>query len=146
MLKISKEKAQCVSTELYLSLVFPAKLQSSDVYVGVYLGAVQLELLLLHFCLANMFFWKTGRVGNPTMSLGERLCQEAGGKVRCLAELCLRSLGRQRRKPPAFRLQCDTWVLPLHFQCFLYQICSKLTLLSSAHVSIWQADPARPGS
>lgn len=56
MLKISKEKARCVSTELYLSLVFPAKLQSSGVYVGVYLGAVQLELLLLHFFLAKVVF------------------------------------------------------------------------------------------
>lgn len=56
MLKISKEEARCVSTELYPSLVFLAKLQSSGVYVGVYLGAVQLELLLLHFCLAKVFF------------------------------------------------------------------------------------------
>lgn len=80
------------------------------------------------------------------MSLGERLCREAGAKVRCLAELRLRSLGSQRRKPPAFGLQHDTWVLLLHFQCFLYQICSKLTPLSSAHVSLWQADPAQLGS
>lgn len=80
------------------------------------------------------------------MGLGEGLCQEAGAKVKYLTEQCLRSLGRQQRKSPAFGLQHDTWVLLLHVQCFLCQICSKLTLLGSAHVSIWQAGPAQLGS
>lgn len=50
-LKISKEKAGCISIELYPSVVFPAKLQSSSVYVGVYLGAIQPGLMLLLPCM-----------------------------------------------------------------------------------------------
>lgn len=37
----------------------------------------------------------------------------------------------------------DTGVLLLHFQYFLYQIGSKLTLPGRAHVSSWQPGPAQ---
>lgn len=37
----------------------------------------------------------------------------------------------------------DTGVLLLCFQCFLYQIGSKLTLPGRAHVSSWQPGPAQ---
>lgn len=85
-----------------------------------------------------MFLLKDGKGWEPNLELGRAAL--LGRKVRCWAELAFPG---EAGGKVCLGAAADTGVLLLPFQCFLYQIGSKLTLPGRAHVSSWQPGPAQ---
>lgn len=68
------------------------------------------------------------------------------GEVRCLAELCLRSLRRKCVKLLLFGLQLGTWVLPFHFKHFLIsfapsELCKAVRMFLSGRLTQLRVKP-----